>query len=81
MSSGAGDPADHVARSSQPNPSADFLVDARHNLVLVAEVFGPQSARYERLVNHYRLTADELGCRADLEHVLASLAPPSQTNL
>jgi hypothetical protein len=57
-----------------------FLADAQSNLALLQEVFGTQSTRYQRLVEHYRAVADELGCRPAMEQVLASLNPPPQAH-
>lgn len=69
------------AISPQPDPCVAFLADAWQNLAIVGETFGEQSGRYQRLVDHYRLTSDALECRLRLEQVLASLVPPSQTSL
>jgi hypothetical protein len=71
MSSGS---VPHAAGQPHPDGYASFVADACNNATLVREVFGPQSMQYQRLVAHYHLTADKLGCRARLEQALARTA-------
>lgn len=55
---------------------ASSLVDARRNLTVVRRIYGRRSARYQRLVSHYRRVADLLGCRPALERIAHPLRRP-----
>ncbi len=56
--------------------AVSFLVDARSNLTVVRRIYGRRSARYQRLVRHYRRVADLLGCRGALERLAHPLRRP-----
>ena len=57
----------------RPYVITPFLDDARRNLALLRQTYGAHSQRYRALLAHYRIVADDLGCRPALEDVLRSL--------
>ncbi len=64
----------HTAHHDVPEEVAQFLLEARRNLVLVRLMQGTTSPRYQSLRHTYRTVADMLGCRRAFERHTHRLA-------